>query len=310
MRHLILGAGALGGFFGGKLLKSGGDVTFLVRPRRADQLRRDGLVLQMQDGVISMPAKTVLAGQVQGPYDLIILPCKTYDLDDAVSAIAPAVGEHTAILPLLNGIGHIDVLKNNFGVERVLGGLTMINAVLLPDGVIQQGELRINTTAFGELSGALSARCRGVQEAFKAADLQLDLVADVVAQMWDKFFKFTCIAAITSLTRSRAGVIARSDASVALISAVIEECSRVVEAEGFPPAAHSSDAVRSIFSQPDSNYGPSLLVDMEQGRRTEGQHTIGDLVARAGKRGVSAPLLTAALCNIQAHEISRTRAVG
>jgi len=307
LRYLILGAGALGGFFGGKLLKSGADVTFLVRPRRAEQLQRDGLINRMQDGEIRTPVRTVLEGQIDAPYDLIVLPCKAYDLDDAISAIAPGVGEHSAILPLLNGIAHIDVLKERFGADRVLGGLTIINAVLLPDGVIQQGELRINTTTFGELTGKLSSRCCEIQKAFKAANLHVDLTSTIVADMWDKFFTFACIAVITSMTRSRAGVIAGTGSAAEFVSAVVEECARVVAAEGFPPAPGSGDVIRSIFSQPDSSYGPSLLVDMEQGRRTEGQHTIGDLVGRANKQGVSAPLLTAALCNIQAYEFGRIR---
>src|SRR5262249_26840131 len=146
MRFLVLGAGALGGFFGGKLLKGGADVTFLVRPRRAEQLQRDGLVVRSQDGEIRRVVRAIKEGQIEAPYDVILLACKAYDLDSAIAAITPAVGENSAVLPLLNGIGHIGVLKQKFGEKRVLGGLTAINAALLPDGVIQQSQLRINIT--------------------------------------------------------------------------------------------------------------------------------------------------------------------
>jgi 2-dehydropantoate 2-reductase len=112
---------------------------------------------------------------------------------------------------------------------------------------------------------------------------------------------------IASLTRSRAGVIARSSAGTPFVSAVIKRCSRVVTAKGYPPTSDIAGIIRGLFSQPDSTYGPLLLVDMEEGRATEGEHTIGDLVKRAAQRGISAPILGAALCNLQAYEINRNK---
>ena len=138
MRFLVLGAGALGGYFGAKLIRGGADVTFLVRPARAAQLQRDGLVVKAQDGELRTRAKTVQQGQVNGSYDVILLCCKAYDLKEAISAITPAMGDQSVILPLLNGVRHIDVLTQTFGPKRVLGGLTLINAVLMADGTIQQ----------------------------------------------------------------------------------------------------------------------------------------------------------------------------
>src|SRR5690242_5141962 len=143
MRYLVLGAGALGGFFGGMLVKSGADVTFLVRPGREAQLRRDGLIVKTQDGgEVRSEVKTVQQGKLDGTYDVILLTCKAYDLAGAMDAIAPAVGEHSVILPVLNGIRHLDSLSERFGGQHVLGGLTIINAALMPDGTIQQSQLR------------------------------------------------------------------------------------------------------------------------------------------------------------------------
>ena len=144
MRYLILGAGALGGYFGAKLIEGGADVTFLVRPKRAAQLQRDGLIVKAQDGEIRTQAKTIRQGQVDGSYDVVLLSCKAYDLDDAIRAVAPAMGDQSVVLPLLNGVRHIDVLTETFGPQRVLGGFTIINASLMPDGTIQQSALRIN----------------------------------------------------------------------------------------------------------------------------------------------------------------------
>ncbi len=305
MRFLVLGAGAIGGYFGGKLVKGGADVTFLVRPRRAAQLADRGLVLKAQDEEIRAPAKTVLAGQIVRPYDVIVLCCKAYDLDDAVHAIAPAVGPGSAVLPFLNGIEHVSILSDRFGRERVLGGLTAVNAVLAPNGDVIQSPVKIDMTAFGELSGQRSARCAAIQQAFAAAGLSVAVRDDIIAFMWAKLFAFACIAAVATLTRARAGVIAASAAGASLVSAVIEECGRVATAEGYPPPKEMTEIVRGLYAQPDSNYRPSILVDMEEGRPTEGEHTIGDLVQRATRRGVAVPILTAALCNLQAYELGR-----
>ncbi len=305
MRYLVLGAGALGGYFGGMLLKGGADVTFLVRPKRAAQLQRDGLVVKSQDGEIRTQAKTIQQGQFEGTYDVILLCCKAYDLTGAMAAIAPAMGDQSVILPLLNGVRHIDVLKERFGAKRVLGGFTIINAALMPDGTIQQSQLRINITAIGELDGGASPRCAAIKTALEAGGIAVQLSENIIVGMWMKFFGFACNATVASLTRSRAGGIARSGAGATFVSAVIEECTRAVTAEGYPPPSETAGLIQGLFSQPDSTYGPSMLIDIEDGRPTEGEHTIGDLMERASCRGVSTPILSAALCNLQAYEINR-----
>jgi 2-dehydropantoate 2-reductase len=307
MRFLVLGAGALGGYFGAKLIRGGADVTFLVRPARAAQLQRDGLVVKAQDGELRTQAKTVQQGQVNGSYDVVLLCCKAYDLKEAISVITPAMGDQSVILPLLNGVRHIDVLTQTFGPKRVLGGLTLINAVLMADGTIQQGELRINTTAIGELDGRISPRSTALKTAFEAGGIPVQVSDNIAAGLWVKFFSFTCIATIASLSRSRAGAIASSGAGASFVSAVIEECTRAVTAEGYPPPPDTAGTIQGIFSQPNSTYGPSMLVDIEDGRPTEGEHTIGDLVDRVTRRGVSVPILNAARCNLQAYEINRSR---
>ena len=309
MRYLILGAGALGGYFGGMLIKGGADVTFLVRPARAAQLRRDGLVVETQDGgKLRTQVSTVQQGQLDGTYDVVLLSCKAYDLDGAMDAIAPAMGEESVIVPVLNGVRHIDVLTKRFGPGRVLGGATVINAALMPDGTVQQGQLRVNITAIGELDGRLSSRCTAIKTALEAGGTPVQVTDNIHMMMWEKFFGFACSATIASLSRSRAGVIARAADGASFVSAVIAECTRVVTAVGYPPlpAFDTAGQISRLFSQPNSPYGPSMLIDMENGRPTEGEHTIGDLAERAVQGGVSAPLLTAARCNLQTYEINRS----
>jgi 2-dehydropantoate 2-reductase len=305
MRYLVLGAGALGVYFGAKLQRGGADVTFLVRPKRAAQLAANGLVLKSADGDIAVPAKTVQAGQLTGTYDVVLLCCKSYDLDDAIAAIAPAMGPDSVVLPFLNGMRHIDVLADRFGAGRVLGGLTAVNAALTPNGDVVQSPIRVNMTACGELQGAASARCAEIRRAFTAGGAEIAVSGGIRGPMWVKFFGFTTVAAVATMTRARAGVIARTPTGAALVCTVAEECRRVASAEGYPPPNEIADTIRGMFSQPASGYGPSILVDMEEGRTTEGEHTVGDMVARASRHGIPVPVLTAALCNLQAYEIAR-----
>jgi 2-dehydropantoate 2-reductase len=302
MRFLVVGAGAIGGYLGGKLQRGGADVTFLVRPGRAAQLAERGLVVKAQDEEIRAPARTVLAGQVEGPYDVILLCCKAYDLEGAMAAMVPAVGPGSAIVPFLNGVRHLPLLADRFGAEQVLGGLIAVNAVLTPDGDVVQTPVKIDMTAFGERSGRRSERCTQIHRAFTAGGVPIAVSDDIVAFMWSKFFAFACIATVATLTRARAGAIAASAAGASFVSAVIEECGRVVGAEGYPAPAVAAEIVRGLYAQPRSGYGPSMLVDMEEGRPTEGEHTIGDLVSRAARLGLATPILTAALCSLQAYD--------
>lgn len=308
MSYLVLGAGALGGYFGGMLIKGGADVTFLVRPGRAAQLQRDGLVVRTQDGEeVRSRVKTVQAGKLDVTYDVVLLTCKAYDLDAAMEAIEPAMSDRSVIVPVLNGVRHIDILRDRFGAGRVLGGITVINAALLPDGAIQQSQVRINLTAIGELDGSISPRCTSIKTALEAGGIPVQVADNIMVLMWEKFFAFTCAAAIATLSRSRAGVIARTPTGASFVSAVVDECTRAVTALGHPPlpAFNAAAQLVGLYAQPNSTYGPSMLIDMEGGRPTEGEHTIGDLAERAVQAGISAPLLLAARCNLQAYEVSR-----
>ena len=166
MRILVVGAGALGGYFGGRLKEAGRDVTFLLRPHRAELLANSGLVVRSPKGDIKIAAPpTVLAENLSTPFDLILLACKAYDLQGAMDSFAPAVGANTAILPLLNGMKHMDLLAERFGAGAVLGGQCIISATLDGEGrILHLNDLHF--LSFGEQNGAKSLRVAAVAEAF------------------------------------------------------------------------------------------------------------------------------------------------
>jgi 2-dehydropantoate 2-reductase len=302
MRFLVVGAGALGGYYGGMLLKGGAEVAFLVRPRRAAQLSERGLVVESAQGGIARPVKTVLAGSIDGRYDTVLLACKAYDLASAIEDVLPGLAADGAVLPILNGINHIDTLIARVGRERVLGGLGFINGELSPQGVITMRVVAPNHLSFGELSGARSPRVLEIQRAFAAGGVPNTVSSDIIAEMWAKFCLYSAVAVIATLTRARAGEIAASPAGAGFVAAAFAEVAAVVAAEGHPPPADHAAMVRGLYSTAGSAYRPSVLVDVEQQKRTEAEHTLGDLLRRAERHGIATPLLQAALCALQVHE--------
>jgi 2-dehydropantoate 2-reductase len=305
MRFLVLGAGSQGSYFGAMLLQGGADVSFLVRPKRAAELAERGLVIKLPERDIRQPVRTLLADQIDGRYDIVLLTCKTYDLESAIEAVAPAVGEHSALLPILNGINHIATLTDRFGRGRVLGGLSNIASARSPKGEVILLPGPSGSTIFGELTGTHTPRCDEIHWAFASGGVPNRISDRIIAEMWLKLFGFGAIGVIATLTCARAGEIASVPTSPAFVMSAAEECARVTSAEGYPPPAAMKDAIRDLFAQPGSIYSPSILRDLEEGRPTEADDTIGELVRRADRHGIDVPLLRAALCNLQVHDIRR-----
>jgi 2-dehydropantoate 2-reductase len=302
MRFLILGAGGLGGYFGAILQRGGADVTFLVRPRRAAQLADRGLVVRTPTGAIEQRVKTVLAGEVDGHYNCVFLACKAYDLDSAIQAIAPALGDGSAILPVLNGINHIALLSERCGAAHVLGGVTVVAATLTPEGDVIRQAGTPDTMVFGELTGQGEPRCEAIRDALVAGGIPARISDQIIAEMWTKFAGFASNALIAALTRGRTGEIAATSVGAGFVSAAFDECALVTTAEGFPPASAIRDLILEIHTRVGCTLAPSILADLEAGRRTEGEHVLGDLLKRAELHGLEVPLIRAAVCSLQVHE--------
>lgn len=303
MRTLILGAGAIGGYFGARLVESGADVAFLVRPARAARLAADGLRVHAAGGDFAGPVRALM--QVDGDYDLVLLSCKAYDLDAAIDAIRPAVGAHTLVLPLLNGLRHLDALDRAFGAPRVLGGLCHISVTLEDDGVIRQfGTLERLT--FGSRDPASPVPTR-IRDALLALGPQAAESADVLGAMWDKFVFIATLAGITCLMRSAVGEIVGTAEGAALIRRLYEECAAIAARSGHAPGAAAIEAAHGILGATGSPLKASMLRDLERGARTECEHVLGDLRERAAGFGLDTPLLAAALAHLRVYEASQQR---
>src|SRR5438105_5819133 len=198
MRVLVLGAGAVGGYFGGRLAEAGRDVSFLVRGPRAAALAEHGLKVASPLGDFQVPVKVATSDRVGGPYDLILLTAKHYDLDAAIEAIRPGVGAGTAVLPLLNGLVHLDKLDAAFGPENVLGGVAYVGAVLLPDGSIRHVN-RMSGIAFGERGGGVSEPARAIEQQFANTPVAAPANDNILQEMWEKIIMMGAMEAMNCL---------------------------------------------------------------------------------------------------------------
>ena len=311
MKILILGAGAIGGYFGARLMQVGADVTFLVRSRRAAQLAEHGLAICSPFGDFDVRPRWVEASAVTTPYDLILLTCKAYDLDEALAAIAPAMGPSSHVLPLLNGLSHLDRLAEVFGAERVVGGCCSIPVTLGPKGEVLH-LARMHRIAFGALPGT-SADARAKLEQLHAllSSAQVDsvLAEDMMQEMWEKVVGLCTLAAMTCLMRAPVGDIISSEEGGALMTETLEACSRTAAAAGHPPREAPMAGFRRMLFDPNSTGAASMMRDLEGGYRTEGRHVVADMLRRAREAGVDPGPLRAAWCHLESHEL-RTRREG
>ncbi|MFN7087176.1 MAG: 2-dehydropantoate 2-reductase [Burkholderiales bacterium] len=307
MKILVLGAGGIGGYFGGRLAAAGADVTFVVRPRRAEQLRQNGLVIKSPRGDLRQPVTALLAQQLRPGYDLVFLTCKAYDLASAIETVAPAVDSRTALLPALNGISHLDVLKEKFGKDRVLGGVAQIAATLTLEGEIHHLS-DFHVLGFGELGGEHSPRCEDFARLCAPAGFTSRLSDDIQLELWEKFVFLCTLAAMTCLMRANVGAIARSEDGATLMREMLEECRKVAAASGHEPRPEIMARYATLLTDRGSAFTASMLRDIERGGLTEGEHIVGDMLRRARALDIDAPLLRVARAHLQAYEQGRSTA--
>ncbi|ACJ00810.1 2-dehydropantoate 2-reductase [Rhodospirillum centenum] len=307
MRILFLGAGATGGYFGGRLMEAGADVTFLVRPRRQAQLRENGLVVESPAGNIRLPAQTIT--KARPGYDLVVLTSKAYDLDGAIEAIRPALEPRTLVMPLLNGLNHIDLLDAAFGRERVLGGMCHIPITLEPDGTIRHLS-PVHRLAFGARSPGQDAMVGRLAEAFRPTPVEWRRSDAIMQDLWEKFVFLATLAAATCLMRAPVRAIVSQPGGEGFLRALFAEAQATALAEGYPPSPASVTDSLDQLTDKESALTASMMRDVVRGHRVEGEHIIGDMVRRGERHGLSMPLMSLALLHLRAYESERLRRAG
>jgi 2-dehydropantoate 2-reductase len=305
MRILVVGAGAIGGYFGGRMLQAGADVTFLVRPKRAAELAAAGLVIKspLGDATLKSPP-AVQADKLAEQFDVVLLSCKAFDLEDAIKSFAPAVGPNTAILPLLNGMRHLESLDTRFGRERVLGGLCAIAVTLNEKREVVHLQ-PLQSLTFGERDGKSSDRVRAIAEVFASGNFGSKTSDVIIQEMWEKWVFLASLAAATCLMRASVGIILAAPGGKDFILGMLDECSAIAAAEGYAPRAAFLERTRGMLTAEGSPMTASMFRDIKAGAPVEADHVIGDLVARADAAKVPVPKLRTAYTHLTAYEKTR-----
>jgi 2-dehydropantoate 2-reductase len=302
MRILVVGAGATGGYFGARLAMAGRDVTFLVRPHRAAALRERGLrIIDLGGEEHVITPKLVTADELDSTYDLVLLSVKATALDAAIKDMAPAIGQDTVIVPFLNGLAHIDELRDRFGPRSVLGGVVMVATTLNEVGdVVRLGPP--GTIMIGERDGSETPRLTEVAAALDGAGFELAWHDDIVARMWAKWVFITTVGALTCLMRGPIGDVVAVPGGARLGPAILAEGAAVAAAAGCPVPRARLAGITAMVTEPGSPHTSSLYRDLVSGALTEVEHLFGDLTARARALSVPTPLLDLATMHLRVHQ--------
>ncbi|MCC8978576.1 2-dehydropantoate 2-reductase [Bradyrhizobium acaciae] len=304
MRVLVVGAGAIGGYFGGRMLQGGRDVTFLVRPRRASELASAGLVIKSPNGDVTLNnPPTVQADKLSDKFDVVLLSCKAFDLDDAIKSFAPAVGDKTAIIPLLNGMLHLDALDKRFGAQHVLGGLCAIAATLNEKREVVQLQ-PMQSLNFGERAGGMSDRVRAIADTFSVVN-GATASDHIMQDMWEKWVFLASLAASTSLMRTSVGNILAAPGGKDFLLGILDECTAIAADAGHAPGGPFFQRTRGLLTAEGSPMTASMFRDIKAGLPVEADHVIGDLIVRADAAKIPVPKLRTAYTHLKAYEKQR-----
>lgn len=306
MRLLVVGAGATGGYFGGRLAQAGRDVTFLVRPARAAQLKEHGLEIVSPNGGFKLKPKLVTADALGQSFDAILLTVKAFALAPALADIAPAVGPETMILPVLNGMKHLDVLAQRFGPKPVLGGVCKIAATVDAQGRVVQ-LAKFHELSYGELSGEKSPRIAALDDFMQDAGFTAHASSAIIREMWEKWLFLASLGVITCLMRGTIGEVAKADGGKDFVRRLLGEITTIVKAAGIAPDPKFLTEIGTMLTAEGSPLTSSMYRDLQNGSEIEAGQIVGDLLTRGRSFGVETPLLAAAYANLCVYQ-NRLRA--
>ena len=304
MKILVLGAGGTGGYFGGRLHEAGANVTFLVREKRAGQLAQHGLQIESPKGNATLKVKTVLAQDVTAEYDIVILSCKAYDLASSIEAIRLGMHATTCVVPLLNGISHIDALDAAFGKARVMGGVCQIAATLTKDGVVKL-LIDVHSIIWGAREPSQRTAANALGDAFANAISDWKVSDNIMLDMWEKVTFLSTLAGMTCLMRASVGEIVATADGRTLMKRYFDSCVAVSSKSGYPPRAPTLARYENVLNSNGSPLTASMLRDLESAGQIEADHIVGFMLGKAREFDIDDSMLTVAYTHLKAYENRR-----
>jgi len=289
MRLAIVGAGGVGGYFGGRLAAAGADVSFLARGAHLEALRARGLRIESPFGDLHLPRVTAAATPEEiGPADIVFFTVKLYDTDSAAALLPPLVGPDTVVIPFQNGVDTVDVLTRVVGRPHVAGGTAYVAAVIVEPGVIRHTAM--DTIVFGERDGVRSSRLEQLLAACRPAGFKATLSERILSDIGAKFVRLSVFSGMTAVTRCPVGLIRDNADLVAMCQAAALETMAVARAKGVTlPLGVVDDMVDNLNSLPPTAKS-SMLEDLERGRRLELPWLSGAVVRMGRELDVDTPI--------------------
>lgn len=289
MKIAVIGAGAVGGYFGGRLAAAGHTVTFMARGATLEALRTQGLhITSPLRGDLHIPVRATDRPDEVGPVDVVLSTVKIYDLEASAPAMRPLIGPDTVVIPLQNGVEARAMLMPLLGADHVAAGSAYIAAVADRPGHITH--ITADRLVFGEADGAISARLQAFAEAGQQAGFVTELTPDIETEQWIKFVRLSTWSAMTAVTRSPMGVIKAYPSLMAMMEQALDEAIAVGHARGIPLPPTLKEATQHLVRTFPYGTKSSMLEDLERGRRLELPWLSGAVVRMGAEAGVPTPV--------------------
>jgi 2-dehydropantoate 2-reductase len=289
MRIAVVGAGGVGGYFGGRLAASGADVHFVARGAHLRAMQQSGLRLISPKGDVHVPRISASDDPAAiGPVDVVMFAVKLYDTERAVGMLPPLIGPRTIVLPFQNGVDGVEIVTRAVGAQHAGGGTCYVSAAISEPGVIKHTAM--DHLIFGELDGSRSERLEMLLAACSKTNFQSTLSTIINVDIWTKFTRLSVLSGMTTVTRSPLGVIMQDPDLRAMLTGAVAEALAVANAKGIPVRSDMVEDVAKAYDALPPETKASMLVDLENGRRLELPWLSG-AVARIGREvGVPTPI--------------------
>ncbi len=295
MRVLVLGAGAVGGYFGGRMAEAGMDVTFLVREKKKRKFEKTGLVIKSPNGDLSIKPNLVTIDKIGSNFDVILFTNKAYDLDEILQLPIP-VKDRALIIPLLNGYAHMEQLRKKFPNARLFGGIAHIFSTLSKEGEIHHFN-DIHSLTIGHLNNEDETDGRRFFDACNSANFSIKYSDDIIVDLWHKWMLITTVAGATTLYNATIGEIASTKHGIAFITDLHDECINIAKSEKIKVKDDDLAQQRRFLSDKESTWNSSMRRDMVNKSKIECDHIFLELIKIAEKNNVECPSLKTVMIN-------------
>ena len=304
MKILVLGVGGIGGFFGGHLHEIGADVTFLVRPKRRALLQANGLRIISPLGNLNLDPKLVLSDELKPVYDIILISCKTYDLDQAIIDLRSTKGRGI-IIPFLNGVTHMKKLDEEFGQDNVMGGVAHISSTVNKDGTIEHFS-EFKKLTFGNRDLSKNNALKEFAEVCAKTKFDVALSDDINLDLWKKWVFISTVAGATTLFSCSLGDIVKNDFGKKIIIDLFNECRSIAQLYKYDYEDSEADIILKTITISGSQIKASMQRDVEKNSFTEHEQIFGDLITKGEKYNFDCHILMSCYVRMNVYQRNLT----